>query len=170
MFVYQFASKLPFHVCSGQSRRWGILCHGLHRYLMSMNRLRTGIWQAAEAIYKLTPSLAHTKKRVLSCAAWNNTPLSKALTMEIDCLETLWGQKKIKAFLKEWLKIFIAILCWWLFSADMGHSCTCLCEERKTKMNGFLLYHYLLLALHSTIHRSWLCKAFFWILVPWSQS
>lgn len=82
----------------------------------------------------------YQKKKVLDYASWNNTSLNKALTMEIDCLETLWGQEKIKAFLKEWLKIFIAILWWWLFSADMGHSCTCLCEERKTRMKGFFFF------------------------------
>lgn len=83
-------------------------------------------------------------KKVLRYTSWNNTSLNKALTTEIDRLETLWGQGKIKAFLKEWLKIFIAILWRWLFSADMGYSCTCLCEGRKTGIKGFFLYILLL--------------------------
>lgn len=100
----------------------------------------------------------YQKKSVLDHASWNDTSLCRALTIEIDRLETLWDQKKIKAFLKEWLKTFIAILWWWLFSAVMGHSCTCLCEERKTRMKGCFFYHYSLAPSHDTIHRCWLSK------------
>lgn len=112
----------------------------------------------------------YQKKNVLDYASWNNTSLSRALTIEIDCLETLWGQKKIKAFLKEWLKIFTAILWWCLFSAAMGCSCTCLCEERKTRMKGCFLYHYSLAPSHYTIPEAGSAKAvFFWILLVWRE-
>lgn len=149
-----------------------------HRFLWQGKQLAHGSSKAEDC--DLIQCLSHLqinsfpgicqKKKSWAMLLGNNTSQNKALTMEIDCLETLWGQEKIKAFLKEWLKIFIAILWWWLFSADMGHSCTCLCEERKTRMKGFF---YIITIWSHPIAEYTECgfakEVFFWILMAWSQ-